>query len=400
MNLALGTVLLFLLIIPGIAFRSSYFYGPLTKKFSKHSAFDDFIWGIIPGVTFQLIGSLIVNACNPFGYEINYTSLGKILFSSQEAASEFGNIQSHLAQILGYNFSLIVFAACSGTFFRLLIRRLHLDHRFKIFRFNNEWFYLIKGEFKFFAENISDLDKEYYKSQVYDSWASNGKKVPLWIWRIWIFIIKNQQIVCTIHAVVKADKDSAYIYTGLLDSFYLQRDGSLDTIVLSQPQRRKFFDKDEPTPYDIPTGIIVLKNEHITNINVDAAFYLPSLKMLQSTAMSRIDAARIELNEAGDTLLTLNNEKIHAVSELDTITAAWMKAKNEFSVSKANSSTATAEEIKAHEELKKQLSNSEEQKIKASEKLQEIEKNIKIAQKNKLLAEAELKRAEADEIKI
>ena len=80
MNLAFTTVLFFLILLPGIFFRLSFFYGEYSKKLSKTSAFDEFIWALIPGIVIQLFSSWLLNKFQPWDYSIDFTSLS-ILFN-------------------------------------------------------------------------------------------------------------------------------------------------------------------------------------------------------------------------------------------------------------------------------------------------------------------------------
>lgn len=404
MNLALGTFLLFLLIIPGISFRASYFFGALTKKISRSSAFDDFIWGIIPGITFQLIGSIFVNYSSFIGYQINFLSLGKILFSSSEASKEFGNIQETLPQILLYNTTLISFAALSGYTLRKIIRFFHLDHMCKVFRFNNEWFYLMKGEYKFFAENLSEEDAIDMREQVENAWIASGKKNFLFIWRLHAYLNRNKHLACTIHAVVKVDKDNPYIYTGILDSFYLLKDGSLDNIILKQPQRRKFFDspEKEPEAYDIPTGIIILKNEHITNINVSPLYFFPypqevaSVESLEENKPLSIDELKEKIELKRTELESLNSQLTSLRAEIDQIEKEDHSLSEKIKVAKElEENSEKIELIKTYSEA---LENNDARKKKVESELSSVNKKINFERKNLLMIESELKVTEANSI--
>jgi hypothetical protein len=237
MNIAIGTLLLFLLVIPGISFRNAYYFGPLSKKLTKSSAFDDFIWAIIPGVLFQLLFASTVNLFRPLGYSVDFPGLGRILFAGPDSGREFGKIGSHIVPILIYNAVLIILAGLAGYGVRLFIRRRRLDHRFRILRFSNQWFYFLRGEFTLFKENRIEGEED------------------------------KEIVTCIVTAAVKVDGD-CYIYSGNVDSFELANGGELDHIVLYGASRRKFFDLEPTVDYVIPSDIVVIKNKDIITITV------------------------------------------------------------------------------------------------------------------------------------
>ncbi len=237
MNLAIGTVILFLIFIPGISFRSCFYFGDLTKKYSKTSAFDDFIWAIIPGVIIQLFFAWVINKWHPYGYRVNIETLGVLLSGAKDSdiRAEYLNLEKFTGSILLYNIILTIFGGSVGYSFRKIIRINQLDLKSKIFRFNNEWFYLLKGEFVFFGEN-------------------KGERI-------------NRIDSCFIDSLVKVNGEY-YIYLGFIHSFYLTKSGELESIVITGALRRKFNDDGGKNYYKIPSTILVLKNSDIVNINV------------------------------------------------------------------------------------------------------------------------------------
>ncbi len=233
MNIAIGVIVLFLLLIPGMAFRAAFSYGPLTKKYSRSSAFDDFVLGMIPGVFFQLLFAFLNNLLNPW-LAIDFASLGQILFGPN-AADEFGRLNSFVGPILLYNIVLIAFCAFIGYKVRKIIRKHKWDLNTKIFRFNNDWWYELKGEFVLFKElgslNYNSID------------------------------------CCVIDCLVKVDTQY-YIYTGVVEFFYPSKEGSLDKIVLSGAQKAIFPVGVHDEFKKIDSQLFVLKYSDVVNINI------------------------------------------------------------------------------------------------------------------------------------
>lgn len=263
MNIALGTLLLFLLVIPGIAFHKTFSFGPQTKQFSKLSAFDDFIWAIIPGVTFQLTASLFVNWIKPWNCYVDFESLGNILFGSN-AAREFSKLNYSLDSILKYNVLLIFIAGAVGYICRKLISSwLKLDHSLKFLRFNNEWHYLLTGKFVFFQEyDLPSPDqatrekiKEFKKKQKIEK-----RKM------------KKNFATCMAFIVAKSEDNKLHFFRGYILRFHLFKDGELDTVWLTGTARC-VIDWNESQPSEdewikIESHVLVIKGCEIVDLSV------------------------------------------------------------------------------------------------------------------------------------
>lgn len=235
MNIALGTIILFLLFTPGITFRAAFNFGPLTKKYSKTSAIDDFIWALIPGAVIQLGAAYILNTFHWWGYSIDFVSLGEVLLATEKALETFKVIEDKLGEIILYNCALILSGALLGWGLRALIRITKLDRKWKAVRFNNEWWYILRGEF---------IDFKKFKKLGIKSIAD-----------------------CYIDCLVKVD-NVYYIYTGYIDTFYLTKDGGLESIVLTEVERAIFPVKAAYKFEEIDSHLFVLKYSEIINLNV------------------------------------------------------------------------------------------------------------------------------------
>lgn len=384
MNLAFGTLLLFLLFVPGIAFRNAFTFGPLTKKFSKSSAFDDFVWAIIPGAFIQIFFAYLINLKHPYGYAIEFSSLGKILLGNQNAIAEFSKIETNIGAILSYNLALIIIAASLGFIFRHIIRNLYLDHYFKIFRFNNEWYYILRGETIFFKEHRTKSQKDISKGILYKI------LVYPFVYIFWdkpkefhaAFIKRKDFASCKVHSVVKTDEGSCYIYTGLIHSFYLKTDGVLDTILIKGAKRRKFFEVDETVEYTLPTDVVVLKYSEIVTISVSLIQNVPDVNVRESAAS--VSASPV-MSETVEQTLTQTKEDLQNLDVL--INAAVIKVGEQEK--KVNALDIDTQLEKAKGDLK-----AEEQNLK------NLRNKKKELQKKELLAQAALMKAKADEIKI
>jgi len=123
------------------------------------------------------------------------------------------------------------------------VRWLKLDRKLKLFRFSNDWHYLLSGEFLDFPEVPDDPEEVSFKL---------------------VNVLTN----------VGAEQ---MIYIGELIHFTLSDDGGLENIVLKDAKRR--FLKDdllENRYYEIPGRYITIPYKTIININI-RYFYLEEI---------------------------------------------------------------------------------------------------------------------------
>lgn len=200
MNIALGTLVIFLLIIPGIIFKRSYFHGVFSRDYTKNNPFDDFAWAIIPGIVFQIFAVLIVNNFFCASYHINFESLSYLLVGDKDGektANSFADLSNNLGKIIWYNFILWGAAWSFGYGSRKLVRKCKLDRKSRLLRFNNKWHYILSGEVLDFKENSFDP--------------------------------KGTVDFVYIDILTKANS-SLIIYTGIIKEYFLGNDGGLNAI--------------------------------------------------------------------------------------------------------------------------------------------------------------------------
>jgi hypothetical protein len=128
----------------------------------------------------------------------------------------------------------------AGHTSRKVVRGLKFDRKFKLFRFTNDWHYLLSGEFLDFPE-VPDHPEE-VSFKLVNALTTVG----------------SQQM----------------IYIGELIHFTLSDEGGLENIVLKDAKRRLLQDDlIENRYYDIPGRYITIPYKTIININV-RYFYL------------------------------------------------------------------------------------------------------------------------------
>jgi hypothetical protein len=128
----------------------------------------------------------------------------------------------------------------AGHACRKIVRLLKFDRKFKLFRFTNDWHYLLSGEFLDFPE-VPDHPEE-VSFKLVNALTNVG----------------SQQM----------------IYIGELIHFTLSDEGGLENIVLKDAKRRLLQDDlSENRYYDIPGRYITIPYKTIININI-RYFYL------------------------------------------------------------------------------------------------------------------------------
>jgi len=243
MNLLLSSILLFILVAPGLIFRFSYLQGTYAKLNFKVSAIDEIFWALIPALFFQLTAMLVLE--NIFLVQTRIDVIYQLITSDSSSDINFNTIRAGFLPFLIYTFSLILISAACGRLLRSIIRRLKLDIRYRFFRLNNEWHYLFSGEILDFPDVI-------------------GKSENIEI--IQVDLLANTS-------------EGSVIYSGILQDYYLSKDNGLDRLYLSQVYRRKLKDdlaysdqsniqKLDERYYQMPGELFVIHYDKIINMNV------------------------------------------------------------------------------------------------------------------------------------
>ena len=249
MSLALSTLVFFLFLVPGIVFRKLYYSEEFSKQYFKESIFAVFISTILPSLFFQTLWFFSADILTK--YYVDLEIFGNLLSSSPKP-STFENIQNFSVQILMYQASMLIVAATSGYVFRKIVRYKNWDRRKKIFRFQNHWHYILKGEFYDFPRANISLKND---------------------------TVRDIEFVF-VDALIET-ADGTYIYDGILVDYELSNNGGLDTISLAETERRKLTDdrqkrsedsrdsnsKSDNPYYTIEGHILLLKYCEIKNLN-------------------------------------------------------------------------------------------------------------------------------------
>jgi hypothetical protein len=255
MNVALTTILIIILFLPGLVFRRAYYSEPFSYKYISNNILFDIANAIIPSFILHLIGIWCVERFTD--YMVNFYVLeklfGTIKYSAQE--SPFVNIGNNFGEIFTYFLGLVLLALSSGHLIRFVIIKCNLDLYLKFLHFNNEWYYLFKA--RYIKSKLKDLEKnnpEFGKIKIDED-----------------LMIYLDILVESVSGVV--------IYKGILENFTLAKGGGLDSIRLAKVSKQKYKilsdslskkekKKKKSEEQTIPGHSVVFPMHLIKNINI------------------------------------------------------------------------------------------------------------------------------------
>ncbi|MBL0741719.1 hypothetical protein [Chryseolinea lacunae] len=238
MALAVSTLFLFLFILPGITFKQAYLSSAFSRQLKFSGILDEVFWALFPSIIMHFLAyALLVGLERVFSFTFDLKQLLSMALL-QETGRQYADIFVSYLYYCTFVMSVSFFA---GHASRKIIRGLKFDRKFKLFRFSNEWHYLLSGEFLDFPEVPDHPEQVSFK--LVNALVSTG----------------NQQV----------------IYIGELIHFTLSDSGGLENIVLKDAKRRLLQDDllERNRYYEIPGRYITIPYKTIVNINV-RYFYL------------------------------------------------------------------------------------------------------------------------------
>ncbi|TAE26872.1 MAG: hypothetical protein EAZ91_17060 [Cytophagales bacterium] len=247
MNFLFATVLVLLLVSPGLAFFRAYYSDVFSIRYSRLTVTDQLFRSVVPGLTVQLIAFWCIGQFTP--YYVRLDLIGFLLLGAKEdntLRTSFDNLAVHLAPIIAYHVGLLMLGALLGWGFRRLVRRTKADRRFRALRFDNAWHYLLTGE-------ILEMSDQKSHSTIQLKEASHISYVLLDI------LIKLEQ--------------GNTLYSGILERYELGEAGNLDALYLTGAHRKQLLTGtgDEPTEvryYPVDGDLLVIPYAQVLNMNI------------------------------------------------------------------------------------------------------------------------------------
>lgn len=247
MNIAFPTFFILCLIFPGYILLKS-----LSKKENtsvEHYGLDSsFVQALIISILIHLLSLFVVKK---IGYNVIIEICIKILTGKDLSTTELTIISESSLQIALY--FIIVFI--SSFLLGKLIQKIFLlifPYKESFLSFDTPWFYELRGM------------------------ISKDKKADI------------TKVSCLVNL-----NEGSYLYYGILQQFYLNKDGSLDRIIIEEAMRRK-IENDEASATDGETSVddryyrikgdkIILKYSDIKNINLEYYIIEPTLEEENNT---------------------------------------------------------------------------------------------------------------------
>jgi hypothetical protein len=243
MNLVLGSLLLFVLISPGLLFRFSYLQGTYAKLTFKVSAIEEIFWAVLFSFFLQLSAVLLIEYFSR--YDVRVDIVIQMVTGNQN--TDFSVVHQSIAGFMLYTLTLLLCSVVLGVTTRQIIRKSKLDLKFPFLRFGNEWHYLLTGEILYLQKGIE----------------------------------KSSITMIQLDVVVNSSEGNI-IYTGTLTDFYLSKDNGLDRVYLGNVYRRKLKDDLSPDKhnggylarhlderyYAMPGDLFVVTYDKIINLNI------------------------------------------------------------------------------------------------------------------------------------
>ena len=205
MNIAFGALVLLILLLPGLVFRVAYLNVRYSGKSFRSTIVDETLLAVAPALILQIIGFEVVE--NILRHPVSLITIYQLIISSGNF-SHFDIVEKSLGSFLLYNLLLGTAAYFLGVGARKLIQHYKIQYKYPLFRFQNDWYHILKGTILSFQGNAQDMEEIDY---------------------VWVDVMLES-------------KEGTFIYSGILKDFFLSKDEGLDRIYLTNVRRRRMSD--------------------------------------------------------------------------------------------------------------------------------------------------------------
>lgn len=231
MNLAISSLIIFIIVSPAILARRIYFTKELSKSFVSRNTLQEIFSSIFLSFILHFLWSGCVEL---IGYKIDYKIIFQLLFNPQ-AISDYSNITDSIYNIFLYFISLALISIVFGFIIRNIVRVYKLDRKSTLLRYDNTWYYIFSGE-------VLDIEK-YNKNKT----------------------ITSDNIKQRVVDVLTKSDEKYVLYRGSLIDYQLNDSNSVDFIVLASP-RKQIIGEDETK--DISSNYFIIPYSEVLNINI------------------------------------------------------------------------------------------------------------------------------------
>lgn len=252
MNLAFPAIFFVLLISPGLLAVQAYFLGSKNSPTVRAGVGDT----LVPALPVAALLHLVWSLCAHLGSitlglpSVDVDTVLLLLASRSIDAELVAQATQHKAWTAIYFITLYPAAILVGRFLHRLIRSRRWDLKYPLLRFDTPWFYLFNGERTLFRENLAKRTEADFP---------DGTK-------------PDETLV---QAVVEHG-NTAFLYSGWLSNFELNRSGDLDRIELAFAKRRPLQSEAaeaEASYYEIEGDHLIIDYRDVKDLNVQYRWY-------------------------------------------------------------------------------------------------------------------------------
>ena len=245
MNLAFPAVLIVVLLLPG--FLARYWYRKGSWEYPIHV--ESFAEGVFKGVvSASVLHALWVFGTQRLGESVDFYAVLVLLSAGtgEDLKRALNAATAEPGKVFLYFFTLYVASPLIGWLCHYAVRHLRLDLKFPFLRYDNDWHYVLTGEFLGFSDQRPTRNIEVAFVQV---------------------------------SLVTEVGGDPILVTGNLEEFFFDREGKLDRLVLSNAYRRSIRkDREDGAEqralakdkrfYRIQGNYFVIPYAEIKNLNV------------------------------------------------------------------------------------------------------------------------------------
>lgn len=273
MNLAFQALLLLLLYLPGaiavyVYFRGQYGYAELpviSPSVTARTALALVVAGALHAIWVPLSNAI---SSSFWGLRVDLAAVTFLIIGKYDDQAQFRHAIETITNapylVFFYFVTIYALAVAFGDGFRRWVIANSWDARYPILRFTDRWFYLFSGKVLDFAsvdEGNANEDKGG------EGIEPSADQPP----------ITTEELSGTWISGVMEIAGKAYLYTGILEGYWYDRAGALESIWLSNVFRRDLSqDRDEPDAaavvddryYPVDGDYFVMKFSDLKNVNI------------------------------------------------------------------------------------------------------------------------------------
>jgi hypothetical protein len=229
MNIAFPALFIFLLILPGFAFRTGFRKTEKTNLEHKPFAEATFL-SVLSAMFLHFIWISLAGLITH--YYVDYKTAFTLLIGQRGVALDdaIATAMQYPYAIFSYHFSLLLCSWILGVGLRAAVVKFKWDcnGRFpsSLLKFDTPWYYLFNG-------------------------TNTGKNENL----------RSPVDGVFISAIVPLNKENVFLYTGILLEYYFDKDGMLERLILTGASRRRIEDDKKLAPETAGMGTTTVNHE-------------------------------------------------------------------------------------------------------------------------------------------